>query len=138
MENGLNREIEKFLLSLGASDVGFAETPDGVGGLKTAVSIAVKLSDNVIEEIDGGPTHTYFHHYRTVNAFLDRLILQCGMFLEEKGYKYIPIAASQSINTPENTPYSGRYSHKKAAFLAGMGSLGKNNLFLNKKYGPRV
>jgi epoxyqueuosine reductase QueG len=30
------------------------------------------------------------------------------------------------------------FSHKHAAYLAGMGSFGENNVLLTKKYGPRV
>jgi epoxyqueuosine reductase QueG len=32
----------------------------------------------------------------------------------------------------------GRYSHKKAAVLAGLGTVGKSALFLHRTYGPRV
>ena len=46
--------------------------------LPYAVSIVVKLSDYVVDEIDGAPTFAYFQHYRTVNAFIDRAILQTG------------------------------------------------------------
>ena len=34
--------------------------------------------------------------------------------------------------------FIGRYSHKKPASLAGLGNVGKNNLFLHKEFGPRV
>mgnify|MGYP003321127738 CR=1 FL=1 len=43
----------------------------------------------IIDEIDDAPTPTYFNHYRTVNAFIDRCLLKAGLFLESKGYKYI-------------------------------------------------
>ena len=36
------------------------------------------------------------------------------------------------------TPFNGRYSHKEAAHKAGLGNIGKNDLFLHKKYGARV
>ena len=45
-----------------------------------------QLSDAVIEEIAEAPTHTYFHHYRTINAFLDQMVLQTGFWLEQHGY----------------------------------------------------
>ena len=73
-----NRLKEK-LLSLGVSDVGFCQVEDGVGGLKNAISIVVKLSDAIIDEIENAPTHTYFNHYRTVNTFIDQCLLQAGM-----------------------------------------------------------
>ncbi len=131
-------EIIKLFRDNGVADVGFTAVSDGPFGEKTyALSIAVKLSDAVVDEIDGAPTHTYFHHYRTVNAFIDRIILQAGFILEQNGYKYIPVAASQSINK-DGWNYLARYSHKKVASLAGLGGVGKNSLFLHKKYGARV
>lgn len=57
--------------------------------------------------------------------------------MDKAGYKYIPVAASQSIND-KGWNYAGRYSHKKIACLAGLGSIGKNNLFLHTKYGAQV
>ena len=134
----INDELIEYLRSRGASDVGVAYIDDGdFGDCKTAVSIAVRLSDAIVDELDGAPTHTYFSHYRAVNAFIDRLELECGLFLQQRGYKYITVAASQSIND-KGWNYSGRYSHKKAARLAGLGSIGKNSLFLHREFGARV
>ena len=126
------------LLQEGAADVGSAKVPDGPFGENSyAISIVIRLSDAVVDEIDGEPTHTYFHHYRTVNAFIDRLVLKTGIILQNHGYKYIPIGASQSINI-NGWNYNGRYSHKKVASLAHLGGIGKNSLFLHKNYGARV
>lgn len=67
----LNAEIDKMLRSNGVYDVGFCRVPDSPCGLHYAVSIVAALSDAVVDEITDAPTHTYFHHYRTVNAFID-------------------------------------------------------------------
>lgn len=133
----IQEELKEYLLSQGASDVGFARTEDNDCNLKNAVSIVVRLSDEIIDEIDGEPTHTYFNHYRTVNALIDRLLLKAGLFLQSRGYRYITVAASQSINK-DGWNYKGRYSHKKAARLAGIGSIGKNSMFIHKDYGTAV
>ena len=134
----IQEELKNFLLSNGVADVGFACVDDGPFGEKSyALSIVVRLSDAVVDEIDGEPTHTYFHHYRTVNAFIDRMILQCGFILQKHGYRYIPVGASQSINK-DGWDYLARYSHKKIASLAGLGGIGKNSLFLHREYGARV
>ena len=87
------------------------------------ISIAVPLSDAVVDEIllENKPTHSYFHHYRTVNFYLDRCMLEIGLLLESNGYRYMPIGASQSIPTVSDPKgYHGRYSHKKAACLSEM------------------
>ena len=101
------------------------------------MSIVLRLSPQIVAEIDGAPTHTYFNHYRQVNAFIDRLLLQAGLYLQKNGYGYITVAASQSINK-DGWNYSGRYSHKKAASLAGLGSVGKNSLFFHREYGSLI
>ena len=138
MNLDLQKKIENFLLDEGACDVGFAKLPDGPFGENSyAVSFVVRLSEAVVEEINGEPTHTYFHHYRTVNSFIDSLALRVGNFIQNGGYRYIPVGASQSINK-DGWNYCGRYSHKKAASLAGLGGIGKNSLFLHKKYGADV
>ena len=92
----LEQELREFLLNKGVTDVGFSEIDNAdTGELKYAVSIVVKLSDAIIDEIDSAPTPTYFNHYRTVNAFIDRCLLEAGLFLQSKGYKYITVAARQ-------------------------------------------
>ncbi len=133
----IQNEIKEKILSLGVTDVGFCKTEDGIGGLKNAISIVIRLSDAIIDEITDKPTHTYFNHYRSVNTFIDSCLLQTGMFLQQKGYKYITVASSQSIND-EGWNYRGRYSHKKAACLSGLGNMGNNCLFLHKDYGASV
>jgi len=123
------------LLAEGAHEIGFSRItpPEEFSDLCYAVTIVVHLSDAVINSISQGPTHTYFHHYRTVNAFLDRLSLRAGQILEEHGARYVCIPASQSISG-----LAGLFSHKQAAVAAGLGCIGKSALFLSEKYGPRV
>ncbi|NLT14531.1 MAG: epoxyqueuosine reductase [Clostridiales bacterium] len=134
----LSAEMEKMLRSNGVYDVGFCRVPDSPCGLDYAVSIVAALSDAVIDEITDAPTHTYFHHYRTVNAFIDNMLLRTGQMLQNEGFRYIPVAASQTINLGGVREHFGRYSHKKAAVLAGLGTVGRSTLFLHKKLGPRV
>lgn len=128
-------ELKEYLLSQGASDAGFFSCDDGP--FPCGVSVVVRLSPAIVGEIDGEPTYTYFNHYRTVNAYIDRLLLSAGLFLQKAGYSYITVAASQSINK-NGWNYSGRYSHKKGACLAGLGSIGKNSLFIHKEFGSLV
>lgn len=84
MNPSLQKKLYHYLLEQGASDVGFSMPPDAetaFPGLPYAVSIVVHLSDFIVDEIDGAPTHTYFNHYRSVNTLLDQLLLKTGLFL---------------------------------------------------------
>lgn len=128
-------QLRDRLISEGAGDVGFFRCDDGP--LPYGVSVVVRLSPAIIGEIETEPTYTYFNHYRTVNAFIDRLLLCAGLYLQKSGYSYITVAASQSINK-DGWNYSGRYSHKKGACLAGLGSIGKNSLFIHREFGSLV
>ena len=104
----IQQELTLFLNQQGIQSVGFAhlEQEDinllkqcnmDFGDCSYGISIAVKLSDAIIDEITDAPTHTYFHHYRTVNTFIDQTLLKLGIYLEQKGYRYITVGASQSI-----------------------------------------
>ncbi len=131
----MTEQLTKLLLQEGASEVGFSAItpPSEYPDLTNAVTIVLRLSDAVIDTVNSGPTHTYFHHYRTVNAFLDRLSLRAGIFLEQAGGKYVCVPASQSTQG-----FSGLFSHKEAAVRAGLGTIGKSALFLSGRFGPRV
>lgn len=135
----MQNKITEFLIENGAGQVGFCRLgDDSFGrnsfGLKYAVSYTIPLSDAVVDEISDRPTHTYFHHYRTVNALIDNNSLKVGRMLQRAGYRYACVPASQSV--PGD--FCGVFSHKYAAVRAGMGYVGKSGLFISTENGPRV
>ncbi len=130
----MNDFITEFLKKRLVTDTGFSKcdnTP--FDGLNNAISLVVRLSDAVVDQIDAAPTHTYFQHYRAINSYLDSVMLQLVLALEENGYGAAAVPASQSINGLQ-----GLFSHKEAAVKAGLGYIGKSALFIHKKHGPRV
>lgn len=129
----MEEKIIAFLKSHGAAQIGFCKADRNPFNLPYAISYTIPLSGAIVDGIDTAPTHTYFHHYRSVNALIDHLSLRCGLMLAESGYLYAPIPASQSVNGMQ-----GIYSHKKAAVSAGLGTIGKSGLFISTKNGPRV
>ena len=126
-------KLKDFILGQGASEVGFSKPPDAPKGLDYAVTVVLKLSEYVISQINEKPTHAYFHHYRTVNAAIDNIILRTGLQIEAVGYRYFPVAASQSVKGLQ-----GLYSHKTAARMAGLGFIGRNALFISNQFGCGV
>lgn len=134
----LESQIVDLLIEGGACDVGMSSPEDGPAGFKYALSFVVPLSDAIVDQIEHSPTYSYYHHYRTVNALIDQLTLRTGLLLQKNGYLYMPIGASQSQPKTGQRTHEGLYSHKKAAVLGGLGTIGKSALFLHRKYGPRV
>ncbi|MCU0665650.1 MAG: hypothetical protein MUF05_00930 [Candidatus Omnitrophica bacterium] len=103
--------------------------------LKFAISLGVCLSSAVLEDIEDAPTRLYFHHYRSVNMFLDQLSLRVARHIQKKGFRALSIPASQIVDWQKQ---SAHLSHKKIAALAGIGWIGRNNLLVNKKYGSQM
>lgn len=136
--NELQNKITEFLLENGAGQVGFCKLGDDEFGtnsfkLDYAISYTIPLSHAIVDEIESEPTHTYFHHYRTVNALIDNNSLKVGIMLQKMGYKYAAIPASQSIKGLQ-----GKFSSKYAALKSGNGYIGKSGLFISTENGPRV
>ncbi len=129
----MQQKIYDFLMNNGAGQVGFAKLSGNNFSMPYAISYTIPLSNAIVNQIDKAPTHTYFHHYRSVNAYIDRLSLEVGLMLQDAGFNYVPIPASQSVNGLQ-----GIFSHKEAAVKAGLGTIGKSSLFISKKHGPRI
>ncbi|MBE0477829.1 epoxyqueuosine reductase [Candidatus Aerophobetes bacterium] len=109
--------------------------PETLQDLFFAVSLGVRLSDKIIDDIKGKPTQLYLHHYRQVNYLLDKVAFLISNFIQEQGYQALPIAASQVIDWQNQ---KGHLSHKHVACEAGLGWMGKNNLLVTPKWGARV
>ena len=99
-----------------------------------ALSLGVRLSSSILEEIINAPTRLYFHHYRTVNAFLDQAALKVCNYVQNKGFLALPIPASQILDWQNQKAH---LSHKKIGFLAGLGWIGRNNLLVNEQLGSQ-
>lgn len=99
-----------------------------------AISLGVRLSESILEEIENAPTRLYFHHYRTTNNFLDQVALKVSHYIQRKGYLAIPIASSQIVDWSKQR---GHLSHKEIGYLAGLGWRGRNNLLVNRRLGSQ-
>lgn len=135
--------LKELALCEGASLVGIADISDIVDRpckeMTYALSIAVRLSDAVFDDVREGmtPTHTYFHQYRTTNAYIDQLLYRIGLKMQDEGYRVMQVAASQSISKDGNG-FQALLSHRAAAIRAGLGWIGKSNALVTPEYGPRV
>ncbi len=136
-----HEELTRLLKEMGATFVGFAEvkgkTQGSFSNLHFAVSVGLRLSDAILDEISDKPTFTYFHHYRSANTLLDQITFRGLLFIQQQGFNAVAVPASQTVNDSSG-PHMGIFPHKTAAVKAGLGRIGKNGLFLHDKYGPRV
>lgn len=143
-KNKFNLTIKKFLKNAGVNLFGvadisqikeeFALPKQLLEKFDRAVSLGVRLSSSVLEEIKDQPTKLYFHHYRTLNVSLDQISLRLTNFIQDKGFFALPIPASQILDWQKQTAH---LSHKKIGCLAGLGWVGRNNLLVNKKFGSQ-
>ncbi len=140
------KAVKSLATRLGADLVGVADLKlyqDDYGNVKPlletfpfAISLAVRLSSPIIDGItEHDPTPIYAHHYRTVNALLDDIAIRMANYCQSGGYQALPVPASQVLDDA----YSfGAISHKAIAVLGGLGWLGKGDIVVNKKLGPRM
>ena len=138
--------LKDYSLDLGASLFGVANvkslkrsfiflSPETLDSFPYGISLAVRLSDRVIEDLEDRPTRLYLHHYRQINYFLDQLALKISSFIQEEGWQALPIPASQVLDWQK---LKGHLSHKKVAQEAGLGWIGRSNLLVSPEYGARI
>ncbi len=103
---------------------------------KTVIVIGLPVSLPIVET---APSIYYHELYKTVNSALDIKAYEIANFLIERGYGavYLPRDAYGDIKILVENPFAF-FSHKHAAYLAGLGSFGQNNVLLTSEYGPRV
>jgi epoxyqueuosine reductase QueG len=104
-------------------------------GLSYGISIGVQVSDVVLSGIITGPTRHYLHHYRMLNMLLDQTALKVCLEIQKKGYRALPVPASQIIDWQNQTAH---LSHKMIALKAGIGWIGRNNLLVHPILGSRI
>jgi len=127
--------------SLGATEIGFSDLTVLPAKKRMnfdhGITVIIKLSDGILNQIGAEPTQTYFSHYRSVNRLIDDISLRILLELEARGYPSVAIPASQSVSDPEDQ-FTGAFQHKTAAVLSGLGWIGRSALFIHRHYGPRV
>jgi epoxyqueuosine reductase QueG len=104
--------------------------------VRTVIVIGMPIS---LPIVDTAPSIYYHELYRTVNTLLDTNGYRLALLLNNEGFPsiWIPRDGYGSISILKEKPIAF-FSHRHAAFLAGLGNFGINNMLLTEKYGPRV
>lgn len=144
MNEKLTASVKEFTLSLGADLVGvvqadsFGEAPEGhqpediLRGAKSVIVMAVRMLNPSFES---APSREYAISVNIVSHELDRIAFRLGRFIQDKGFRALPVPCSFPYDLKENM---GDLSHRHAGHLAGIGVLGKNDLLLTEKFGSRI
>lgn len=146
---GLKEEIKANALNIGADLIGVASVerfngaPSGfhptdiMPGTKSVVVIAKKMPDQLVYGI---LSTAYTNTLEALLRRLDYIASDLAVFVEKIGGKAMPIPADDPYTywDEENRRGMGDLSHKHAAWVAGLGILGKNSLLITPQYGNRV
>lgn len=105
-----------------------------------AVSVGVRLPEGIVDEL---PRHrepmvaqTYDYTVYTVSSgVLDRVAQGVTQTLQTAGHSALHVPVTQTI---DKTQFTGLFSQKLAAHLAGLGWIGKSCLLITPDHGPRV
>jgi epoxyqueuosine reductase len=106
------------------------------------ISIGKKLDDKIIDYLGNGPTIEYFNYYNQINKELADLTKKIHSDLKVNGIDSKSIKPTISIGSKQyekhlkNLTYD--ISHKMVATRAGLGWIGKTDLLISKKFGPRL
>jgi len=102
----------------------------------TVIVIGLPVSLPVLES---APSIWYHEHYRTINSLLDGAAYRIAAVLTREGSPSVPLPRDGygSVGVLKECPVAF-FSHRHAAFLAGLGNFGTNNMLLTPEFGPRV
>ena len=129
----------------GVADLGLAhefvkdQGGDRIARYPRAIAVGMVLHDDVVNLLEAGDKAgmiLYRHSsYDVVNLALDQIALRIANTLRRDGYAAFPVPASKRTDEKR---VSGIFSQKLAAYLAGLGWIGKSCLLVTPDHGPRV
>ncbi len=102
-------------------------------GLPRLIAIALPLNRAVFDTFERYPSKIYQNHYRVVNRRLEDIALSLCNYLEREGWSALATPATYSVDE-----YTGHLSHRMAAYLSGIGWIGKSSLLVTKEYGAKL
>lgn len=141
----LSEEVKRFARSVGADCVGIADAerlkgaPEGrrprdiLPEARSVVVMGLRMLEAVVESLPG-PVYMNTG-YMTLNAELNRMAYQVAKFIEDRGFRAVPMPATRDYDMKD---VRGTFSVIHAAVEAGLGEIGLSGLLLTPGYGPRI
>ena len=124
--------------------VGFADMHDLLKphfNYRYAVVIGKKMESEVMDSIESGPNIVYYNLYKKVNDELNERVKNIASVFTRKGIHSQEIPATvddADLDEEYLKTLRLKYSHKMAATRCGIGWIGKTDLLISHKFGPRV
>ena len=110
-------------------------------GFNFGISIGLKLDSIIVDKIINGPTPEYYLHYKKANDDLALLTERICLELnnnEIETFNISPTVSTSDLDTVYSKSLRTDLSHKMVATRAGLGWIGKTDLFISKEFGPRL
>ena len=110
-------------------------------GFDFGISIGQKLDSLIVDKVVNGPTPEYYLHYKKANQDLAILTKQISEDLNKNDIETLnidPTVSTSELDTVYFKTLRTDLSHKMVATRAGLGWIGKTDLFISKKFGPRL
>ena len=146
MDGLLNSVLNKYLSDDQSYIYGFADLrgllkdkykPYGYG-----ISIGKRLDDSIIDAIVSGPTIEYYNLYKSINNDLFHVTSEIQIELKKLGINSLILPPTMSMENTDSDEYKKHLkvdvSHKMVATRAGLGWIGRTDLFVSRKFGPRL
>jgi epoxyqueuosine reductase len=110
-------------------------------GFNFGISIGLRLDSIIVDKIINGPTPEYYLHYKKANEDLAWLTEKiCGELNtnEIETFNISPTVSTSDLDTIYFNSLRTDLSHKMVATRAGLGWIGKTDLFISREFGPRL
>jgi epoxyqueuosine reductase len=110
-------------------------------GYDYGIVIGKKLEDSIVDSVIDGPTIEYYNQYIDTNNYLAGLVKELAEDLRAAGIKSLalnPTTSDAYRAADYDLTLRHNFSQKMVATRAGLGWIGKTDLFISKKFGPRL
>jgi len=145
MQQEIVKIIRKYLIPSENYIYGFADLTGLLdkkfNGFNYGISIGRRLDNSILNNISEGPTKEYYDHYRIVNEELALLSDRISSDLNLNNIETItisPTVSTEQLDTIYAETLRTDLSHKMVATRSGLGWIGKTDLLITKKFGPRL
>lgn len=134
-----HRNVQKYLKSLGADKVGFADV-DGLASelidLPNGISLVLKLPKKAMQLVRNEDYEEYWKCFHTKVAELSEIALKGEDYIKNLGYD--AFALTMSRNECDMKKLLSILPYKTIATKSGLGWIGRSALFVTPEYGSAV